>query len=86
MIVTDILAISGEPMIEIDMALHQKALCLYTTLDYAMGRAAILADMDAILDQLSHLLHARVIATNIQVSKLIRMTVPAFRYHLCYNY
>ncbi|KAG0333581.1 hypothetical protein BG000_009041 [Podila horticola] len=68
-IVTDILAISGEPMIEIDMALHQKALCLYTTLDYAMGRAAILADMDAILDQLSHLLHARVIATNIQVSR-----------------
>ncbi|KAF9214250.1 hypothetical protein BGZ59_004046 [Podila verticillata] len=68
-IMTDILAISGEPSIEIDMALHQKALCLYTTLDYAMGRAAILADMDAILDQLSHLLHARVIATNIQVSR-----------------
>ncbi|KAF9333758.1 hypothetical protein BG006_003206 [Podila minutissima] len=68
-IVTDILAISGEPRIEIDMALHQKALCLYTTLDYAMGRAAILADMDAILDQLSYLLHARVIATNIQTSR-----------------
>ncbi|KAG0088140.1 hypothetical protein BGZ92_006556 [Podila epicladia] len=68
-IMADILAISGEPMIEIDMALHQKALCLYTTLDYAMGRAAILADIDAILDQLSHLLHARVLATNVQTSR-----------------
>ncbi|KAI1314886.1 hypothetical protein EDD11_001609 [Mortierella claussenii] len=65
------LASSAEtrPRIEIDMAWHQRALCLYTTLDYAMGRAAILADMDAILDNLSILLHARVQSTNVEVSR-----------------
>lgn len=68
-IMNDIFATRGQPCIEIDMAWHQRALTLYTTLDYAMGRAAIHADMDAILDQLSLLLHTRVETTNVDVSQ-----------------
>ncbi|KAF9430596.1 hypothetical protein BGZ94_005769 [Podila epigama] len=68
-ITTDVLALSAKPRIEIDMALHQKALCLYTTLDYAMGRTAIQADLDLILEELSQLLHARVLTTNVQVTR-----------------
>ncbi|KAF9103900.1 hypothetical protein BGX27_010317 [Mortierella sp. AM989] len=60
-IMNDIFVAKGtQSNIEIDMAWHQRALCLYTTLDYTMGRAALHADLDTILDQLSHLLHARV--------------------------
>ncbi|KAF9207160.1 hypothetical protein BGZ49_001078 [Haplosporangium sp. Z 27] len=69
-IMNDIFTVEGpQPRIEIDMAWHQRALCLYTTLDYAMGRTALHADMDYILDQLSHLLHTRVRATNIEVPR-----------------
>lgn len=68
-IMNDIFSIGGQPCIEIDMAWHQRALTLYTTLDYAMGRAAIHADMDVILDQLSLLLHTRVETTNVDVSR-----------------
>ncbi|KAF9986217.1 hypothetical protein BGZ65_008463, partial [Modicella reniformis] len=64
----DVFAIGTQPRIEIEMTWHQRALCLYTTLDYAMGRTAIHTDMDIILDQLSQLLHARVLATNIEAS------------------
>ncbi|KAI8598191.1 putative death-receptor fusion protein-domain-containing protein [Dissophora ornata] len=65
----DFFAVGGQPRVEIDMAWHQRALCLYTTLDYAMGRAALHADMDTILDQLSQLLQARVLATNVEVAR-----------------
>ncbi|KAF9585910.1 hypothetical protein BGW38_000100, partial [Lunasporangiospora selenospora] len=68
-IMSDILGVSGQPQIDIDMAWHQKALCLYTTLDYTLGRTALLADLDIILDKLSVLLHARVQATNVQVER-----------------
>ncbi|KAF9192082.1 hypothetical protein BGZ51_006274 [Haplosporangium sp. Z 767] len=68
-IMNDIFATGDKARIEIDMAWHQRALCLYTTLDYAMGRAAILADMDTILDQLSILLHDRVLTTNVEVAR-----------------
>lgn len=68
-IMNDIFSVGGHPCIEIDMAWHQSALTLYTTLDYAMGRAAIHADMDAILDQLSLLLHTRVETTNVDVGR-----------------
>ncbi|KAG0305784.1 hypothetical protein BGZ98_003575 [Dissophora globulifera] len=68
-IMNEIFTGAGNSRIEIDMAWHQRALCLYTTLDYAMGRAALRADMDAILDQLSQLLHARVLTTNVEVSR-----------------
>ncbi|KAG0052187.1 hypothetical protein BGZ83_002915 [Gryganskiella cystojenkinii] len=65
----DIFSIEQPSRIDIDMAWHQRALCLYTTLDYAMGRAAMLADMDHILDQLSKLLNDRVQTTNIEISR-----------------
>ncbi|KAG0349005.1 hypothetical protein BG004_002863 [Podila humilis] len=68
-IMKDVLTITAEPRIKIDMALHQKALCLYTTLDYTMGRTAFLADLDAIMERLSQLLHSRVATTNIQVTR-----------------
>ncbi|KAF9917861.1 hypothetical protein BX616_011056 [Lobosporangium transversale] len=58
-----------KPQIQIEMAWHQRTLCLYTTLDYTMGRTALHADMDIILDQLSQLLQARVITTNVQVGR-----------------
>ncbi|KAF9170127.1 hypothetical protein BGX21_009534 [Mortierella sp. AD011] len=68
-VMNDIFMAEGvQPKIEIDMAWHQRALCLYTSLDYTLGRTALHADMDAILDQLSHLLHARTITTNIEAS------------------
>ncbi|KAF9108100.1 hypothetical protein BGX29_003296 [Mortierella sp. GBA35] len=68
-IMNDIFTVGGQSSIEIDMAWHQRALTLYTTLDYAMGRTAIHADMDAILDQLSLLLHSRVETTNVDVGR-----------------
>ncbi|KAG0379534.1 hypothetical protein BGX24_012779 [Mortierella sp. AD032] len=68
-IMNDIFTIGGRPSIEIDMAWHQRALTLYTTLDYAMGRAAVQADMDPILDQLSLLLRTRVETTNVDVGR-----------------
>ncbi|KAG0369393.1 hypothetical protein BGZ54_010051 [Gamsiella multidivaricata] len=64
-IMNNIFTTGTQPSIEIDMAWHQRALCLYTTLDYAMGRTALHADMHTILEQLSQLLHSRVQATNI---------------------
>ncbi|KAG0204956.1 hypothetical protein BGX28_003257 [Mortierella sp. GBA30] len=67
-ILNDIFTI-GQRRIEIDMAWHQRALCLYTTLDYTMGRTAIHADMDVIMEELSLLLHARVQTTNIEVTR-----------------
>lgn len=72
-VIEDVFAIGAQPRIEIDMAWHQRALCLYTTLDHAMGRTAFLADMDTILDQLSQLLHTRVEATNIQASSRFKL-------------
>ncbi|KAF9983009.1 hypothetical protein BGZ75_005531 [Mortierella antarctica] len=66
-ITSDIFMIDSNRRIDIDMAWHQRALCLYTTLDYAMGRAAIHADMHSILEELSQLLHARVQVTNVEV-------------------
>ncbi|KAF9907416.1 hypothetical protein EC991_010977 [Linnemannia zychae] len=68
-IMNDIFTIGGNPSIEIDMAWHQRALTLYTTLDYTMGRTAIRADIDSILDQLSLLLHTRVEITNVDVGR-----------------
>ncbi|KAF9963955.1 hypothetical protein BGZ70_007081 [Mortierella alpina] len=66
-ITSDIFQIDPNRRIDIDMAWHQRALCLYTTLDYAMGRAAIHADMHSILEELSQLLHARIQITNVEV-------------------
>ncbi|KAF9574599.1 hypothetical protein EC968_006013 [Mortierella alpina] len=66
-ITNDIFTIESNRRTDIDMAWHQRALCLYTTLDYGMGRAAILADMHSILEELSQLLHARVQITNVEV-------------------
>jgi len=63
----DIFMINTPSRIDIDMSWHQRALCLYTTLDYAMGRTAITADVDNILDQLSILLHERVQTTDVEV-------------------
>ncbi|KAG0232556.1 putative death-receptor fusion protein-domain-containing protein [Mortierella sp. GBAus27b] len=69
-IMNDVFAINTQPRIEIEMAWHQRALCLYTTLDHALGRTAFNADLEVILDQLSQLLHARVLATNIKADHL----------------
>ncbi|KAF9923057.1 hypothetical protein FBU30_006846 [Linnemannia zychae] len=68
-IMNDIFSIGGNPSIDIDMAWHQRAHTLYTTLDYTMGRVAILADLETIIDQLSLLLHARVETTNVDVGR-----------------
>lgn len=65
-IMNDVFALGAQPRIDIDMPWHQRALCLYTTLDHALGRAAFHADMDTIMDQLAQLFHTRVLATNIK--------------------
>ncbi|KAF9158992.1 hypothetical protein DFQ26_007031 [Actinomortierella ambigua] len=53
----------------IDMAIHQRALCLYSTLDYQLGRTVVRTVLEPILTALANQLHDLTVLTNVQVSR-----------------
>ncbi|KAF9976771.1 hypothetical protein BGZ73_007906 [Actinomortierella ambigua] len=75
-VLNELLQIGDLRRAEIDMAIHQRALCLYTTLDYPLGRTVVRPVVEPILTALASQLHDLTVLTNAQDS---RETISAER-------
>ncbi|KAG0244170.1 hypothetical protein BGW41_000157 [Actinomortierella wolfii] len=68
-VMNELLQIGDLRRAEIDMAIHQRALCLYTTLDYPLGRTVVRTEIEPILTALAHQLHDLTVLTNVKISR-----------------